>query len=188
MKLDHVVFGTGDLEAATARVERELGLSVVSGGRHEGQGTHNRIVPLEGAYLELLAIADREEAQASPVGAILLDRIDAGDGFVGWACRVDDVDATARRLDSELYIVRRDGLEGRLTGVQQALNEPCLPFFGRSDKRPETGDTALTFIEVAGDRTRIEHWLGPDHGLPIRIVDGAPAVRAIGLGDSEFRP
>lgn len=65
MQLDHVVFGTGDLDAATARVERELGLTVTPGGRHEGQGTHNRIVPLRGAYLELLAIADREEAQAS---------------------------------------------------------------------------------------------------------------------------
>ena len=106
MLLDHVVWGVGDLDAAQARVERELGLPVEPGGSHVGQGTHNRIVPLRGAYLELLAIRDREEAAASPVGALLLERIEA--------------------------------------------------------------------------------WLGPDHGLPLRIVDGAPALRAIGIGTQTF--
>ena len=82
MRLDHIIWGVGDLDAAQARVERELGLPVEPGGSHEEQGTHNRIVPLRGAYLELLAIRDREEAAASPVGALLLERIEAGDGFV----------------------------------------------------------------------------------------------------------
>ena len=71
---------------------------------------------------------------------------------------------------------------GSLAGVQEALREPCLPFFGRSDRPPPAGEAELTWLEVSGDRARIEAWLGPDHGLPLRIVDGAPALRAIGIG------
>ena len=44
------------------RVEDELGLEVHPGGHHVKQGSHNRIVPLGNAYLELMAIDDREEA------------------------------------------------------------------------------------------------------------------------------
>jgi hypothetical protein len=188
VRLDHVVYGVQDLDAAQARIERELGLAVEPGGRHEGQGTHNRIVPLAGAYLELLAIADRAEAETSPVGRLLVERIDRGDGLVAWACTVDDVDAVAERLGTELYVVRRDGFEGRLTGVVEALKEPCLPFFGAGNKPRERGDTALSWLELSGDAARIEAWLGPGHGLPLRIVDGAPALRAVGIGDATFRP
>ncbi|HEY6653120.1 MAG TPA: VOC family protein, partial [Solirubrobacterales bacterium] len=62
MHIDHVIYATADLDGAAARVESELGLSVVPGGRHEGHGTHNRIVPLGGGYLELMAVADPHEA------------------------------------------------------------------------------------------------------------------------------
>ena len=43
------------------------------GGVHEGQGTHNRIVPLGDGYLELMAIGDPEEAAAHPFGRRVLD-------------------------------------------------------------------------------------------------------------------
>ena len=75
MKLDHVIYGTADLDVASARIEAELGLEVLPGGRHDGQGSHNRIVPLGPGYLELLAIADRAEAEASPIGRLLLERL-----------------------------------------------------------------------------------------------------------------
>ena len=60
-----MILAARDLDAAAERVEREYGLRVVAGGRHEGMGTHNRIVPLGNGYLELLAIADPEEAARS---------------------------------------------------------------------------------------------------------------------------
>ena len=56
MKFDHVIYGTADLDVASARIEAELGLEVLPGGRHVGQGSHNRIVPLGPGYVELLAI------------------------------------------------------------------------------------------------------------------------------------
>ena len=43
----------------------------VAGGAHEGVGTHNRLVPLGADYVELLAIADPDEAAASPLGGDL---------------------------------------------------------------------------------------------------------------------
>jgi hypothetical protein len=47
-----------DLGAAAARLESEHGLRASGGGEHEGLGPHNRIVPLGGGYLEILAVAD----------------------------------------------------------------------------------------------------------------------------------
>jgi Glyoxalase-like domain len=73
---------------------RTLGLDVVAGGRHEGLGTHNRIVPLGGAYLELLAVADAAQAAASPIGRAVA----AADGLMGWAVAVPDADAEAAWL------------------------------------------------------------------------------------------
>jgi len=187
MQLDHVIYGTSDLDAASARMHA-LGLEVRPGGVHEGQGTHNRIVPLGATYLELMAISDRDEAAAHPFGGRVLARIDAGDGLIGWAVRVDDVDAVARRLGTRVATIRRAGLEGKLTGVEEALDEPTLPFFIQGTSRPgEGGIQSLSWIEVAGDADRLNTWLdGTDLG--VRVVDGAPAVRAIGLGELTFRP
>ena len=74
--------------------ERDHGLAAAGGGRHDGMGTHNRIVPLGGGYLELLAVADAEEAAGSPLGRTVTERL-AASARAGWAgrCVVDDVDA-----------------------------------------------------------------------------------------------
>jgi len=47
MHIDHVIYAATDLDATTARLGRELGLAAVGGGRHEGHGTENRIIPLD---------------------------------------------------------------------------------------------------------------------------------------------
>ncbi len=187
MRLDHVIYGTTDLDAASARIEATLGLPVQPGGRHVGQGSHNRIVPLGPGYLELLAIADAEEAAASPIGRILLDVLQ-GDGLVAWAVFVEDIHGVADRLGTDVHSVHRDGLSAHVTGVAEALREPFLPFFVSSD-RPRTfpPGEGWTWVEVAGDEARLRAWLG-GASLPIRVVDGAPAVRAIGIGEREFRP
>lgn len=187
MRIDHVIYGTSDLDGAGARMEA-LGLQVRPGGVHDGQGTHNRIVPLGDTYLELMAISDPGEAAAHPFGRRVLDAIGKGDGLIGWAVRVDSVEAVAERLGTRVSTIRRAGLEGRLTGVEEALDEPTLPFFIQGTSRPgEGGSTPLSFIEVAGDAERLNRWLdGTDLG--VRVVDGAPAVRAVGLGETILRP
>jgi glyoxalase-like protein len=74
VRIDHVIYGTADLAAAAARIEAQLGLTAVAGGRHDRVGIHNRIVPLgDGSFLELLAVADPEEAARSALPVRVVD-------------------------------------------------------------------------------------------------------------------
>jgi hypothetical protein len=191
VRIDHVIYAAADLDVAAARIEHELGLAARGGGRHEGLGTHNRIVPLGGGYLELLGVADPDEAARSDLGGALLARLEReGDGLFGWAVSVDDVEPVARRLGTAITTIRRAGLTARLTGVAEAMAEPFLPFFISRDQGiadPGKGDAGgIAWIELAGDAARLERWL--DSGaLPIRAVNGAAAVRAVGIGERELR-
>jgi hypothetical protein len=186
VRIDHVIWGTQDLDAASARMEAE-GLTVVAGGHHVGQGSGNRIVPLGNAYIELMAIDDPDEAAGSPIGQVLLEAI-TGEGWIGWAVAVEDLQAVADRLGTPLRTIEREGLFGRLTGVEEALRTPTLPFFIQGNARPgEGGSGGLDYVEVAGDERQLRAWLGGAE-LPVRVVDGAPAVRAVGVGGRELRP
>lgn len=188
-----MIYATADLDAASARVESDLGLSAVAGGRHEGLGTHNRIVPLGGGYLELLAVADPDEAASSALGAAIQARIArAGDGLFAWAIAVPDVEPVAARLGTSTATIRREGLSAHLTGLPEALQEPFLPFFvSRDPGTPDPGEGegadagGITWIEVSGDEDRLAHRLG-DADLPVRVVPGEPAVRAVGIGERTF--
>src|SRR4051812_732967 len=139
MRLDHVIYGTADLDVAQRRIERELGLDVLAGGRHVGQGSHNRIVPLGDGYLELMAIHDPDEAATNPFGQVLLEVL-AVERLVGWAVLVEDIEAVAERNGTPVLSVRRETLGASVTGVQQALREPTLPFFiGGNDRGARPG-------------------------------------------------
>jgi hypothetical protein len=192
VRIDHVIYAAVDLHAAAARIESELGLVVRPGGRHEGLGTHNRIVPLGGGYLELLAVADPQEAASSDFGRGLVERLaHSGDGLLGWVVAVDDVDRVVRRLGTTITTIRRAGLSARLTGLAEAMREPFLPFFiSRDPGVPDPGTYGdaggITWIEVAGDAARLERWLDGS-ALPVRVVDGPPAIRAVGIGRRQFR-
>jgi hypothetical protein len=192
VRLDHVIYATTDLDAAAARVESEIGLSAIPGGRHEGHGTHNRIVPLGGGYLELMAIADADEAAASPIGEPVLDRLEAhGDGLFAWCIAVDDVERVADRLGQRVTAIAREGLTARLAGVVEALRNPVLPFFIERDEGvldPGGGGDAggITWVEVAGDDDALQQRLKGAE-LPVRVVDGPVGVVAMGIGERELR-
>ena len=192
MRIDHVIYATSDLDVAAARIESELGAQVVAGGRHQGLGTHNRIVPLGDGYLELLAICDPDEAARSALGSALKARLEQdGDGLMAWAVAVDDVQPIADRLDTWVSTIEREGLTAQLTGLLEAMREPFLPFFvARGPGVPDPGQGSqacgISWIEVAGDEQRLAHWLGGAE-LPVRITAGAPAVRAVGIGERELR-
>jgi Glyoxalase-like domain len=192
VRIDHVIYATADLDQVAARVESELGLTVVPGGRHEGHGTHNRIVPLGGGYLELMAVADPHEAAASPMGSAVQARLaEQGDGLFAWVIVLDGVEQFADRLGLPVITVAREGLSARVAGLAEALRNPVLPFFLERDEGvPDPGEGAdaggITWLEVAGDRQALESRLG-DTELPVRVVDGPVGVIAMGIGERELR-
>jgi hypothetical protein len=183
MRIDHVLWATADLDAAAARVERDLGLRVVGGGRHVGQGTHNRIVPLGGGFLELIAVADADEAATHPFGAAIAA---APEGLMAWAVAAEGVAAHAARLSVPLSSIERDGMTAHLAGVEQALNNPIVPFFIERDRGisdPGVGGDAggIARIDLSGDRNVLNGWLGGGL-LPVHVRPGPPAVLAVHLG------
>ena len=192
MRIDHVIYATADLDEAAAKVESELGLSVVPGGRHEGHGTHNRIVPLGGGYLELMAVADPNEAADSPMGSAVQARLtEQGDGLFAWVIVLDGVEQFADRLGLPVITVAREGLSARVAGLAEGLRNPVLPFFLERDEGvadPGEGADAggITWLEVAGDRQALESRLG-DTELPVKVVDGPVGVIAMGIGERELR-
>ena len=100
VRIDHVIYATADLTAAATRFAEELGLAAVEGGRHDGLGTHNRIVPLANGFVELLAVADAGEAARSDAGAALQSTLAAGDGWLSWAIAVPTLAPWRRRYRS----------------------------------------------------------------------------------------
>lgn len=190
--IDHVIYATRDLDTAAAKIEADLGVAAVAGGRHEGLGTHNRIVPLGHGYLELLAVCDPDEAARSALGSALLARIaELGDGLMGWAVAVDDVQPVAERLGTFVSTIARQGLSAQLTGLLESMREPFLPFFiARDSDIPDPGarggGEGISWVEVAGDADRLAHWLDGT-ALPVRVTDGPPAVCAVGIGDRVLR-
>jgi hypothetical protein len=192
VRIDHVIYATRDLDRAAARLESELGVAALGGGRHEGLGTHNRILPLGGGYLELLAVCDPEEAASSILGAALQTRIEQrGEGLMGWAVALDDVKPVAARLGTSITTIARQGMTARLTGIAESLRRPFLPFFITRDSGVEdpgaTGAAGgIAWIEVAGDRALLDDWLGGAE-LPVRIAKGPCGVCAVGIGERELR-
>ena len=95
LRIDHVIFGTADIERTAQMLEEEHGLASVAGGRHESRGTGNRILPVGDAYLELMGIVDPDEAAAHPFGRWFSSQIADGDRFLMWCLGTDDIDAVA---------------------------------------------------------------------------------------------
>jgi hypothetical protein len=118
----------------------------------------------------------------------VLAGITRGEGLLGWAVAVEDVGRVAARPGTSVSTVGRQGMTASLTGLAESFNEPYLPFFiqrGAARFSPDA-ERAITWIEVAGDARRLERWLG-EIVLPVRILDGSPAVRAVAVEGRELR-
>ena len=194
LRIDHVIFGTTAVDDVAARLEHEHGLGSVAGGRHEGRGTGNRIVPLGSAYLELMSVVDPVEAAAHPFGRWFTDQIADGDRFLMWCLGTDDIDAVARRLSLEVEAWTRvtpngTPLSWRLAGLEVSNAHPEVPFFIQwtvpdelhpSRARAEHDVWPLGFeeIAVAGDTGWVGEWLG-DAELPVRFTTGASCITGV---------
>lgn len=165
------------------------------GGRHEGLGTENRIVPLGGAYLELLGVVDADEAAGSALGAWLTEHLQAGEAWLGWSVRSDDLDATCERLGLEpmsMSRARPDGAELRwkVAGMERSRADPSLPFFiswempddqlpGRAGGEVQASGARIAAVEVGADEAALTDWLGADVPGTVRVVDGPPGIQTV---------
>jgi Glyoxalase-like domain len=188
LELDHVIIAVADLDAAEEAFGDRYGLAVVGGGRHAAWGTANAIIPLGGAYLELITVVEPATAAASAFGRWVASGRHARP--IGWVVRTSALDTIARRLGLEPTHGSRTTPDGRVlrwrsAGTEVAAAEPTLPFFIEWDtdveppgRRPVThpvGDVALERLVVAGDAERLMAWTG-EAALPVLVRPGTPAV------------
>lgn len=131
-ELDHVIWAVPDIAAVADALARDHGLLALPGGRHPAWGTRNAIVPLNGAYLELVEVDDPE---APMVGftARVAEVVAAGGGLALWCERVDDITAEAAVRGYEVVPGTRENDDGsvlswRVAGLPQACATPVLPF------------------------------------------------------------
>lgn len=55
-RIDHLIYGTPDLDATLEELEERFGIGASKGGRHPGEGTHNALYSLgPHVYLEIMA-------------------------------------------------------------------------------------------------------------------------------------
>ena len=203
LAVDHVIVVVGDLEVTARRYEQQFGLASVAGGRHDGHGTGNRIVPLGTDYIELMAVVDPDEAAASPLGNWVQRRLaEVGEAPAALCLRTDDIEAVAGQIGRRpvpMSRIRPDGVELRwhLAGLDAALADG-LPFFiqwhvdaadhpGRQPVEHRADVSGIEWVELGGSGDRLSAWLG-EHELPLRHVDGPPGPRRIGVSVASGEP
>src|ERR671929_1725171 len=165
LALDHVILAVPDLDAAADALQRVLGLRAMRGGRHPTLGTENSLVPLGGAYLELVAVADETAATTSAFGRSALAARTDGPRFTGWVARTDDLDAAADgghvvalaretpdggRITWRMAALERLGDEGVLPPLLSWDDESSAPPFAEAEH--PAGHITLDGVEIGDPR------------------------------------
>lgn len=200
IEFDHVLVAVRDLDEAARHFEAHHGLASVPGGRHTGVGTGNRIIPLGPNYVELIAVVDEHGARSSPLADWVTRLSASGDRLAGVCLRTDDIDGVAARLATEPIAMERarpDGgvLKWRLAGLDETLDDPSLPFFiqwdvsieelpGNERVEHRVQPQGIEWIEIAQDPEVIRTRVG-ETDLDIRVTDGEPGLRALGIATTE---
>ena len=175
MRSDHVSYVTShhQLTDTVQRLGARLGSTFVDGGIHPRFGTRNFTLPLQnGHYLEVVCPLDHPSSDSTPFGKAVSQRAAEGGGWLAWVVAVDDVSKIEKRLGCTAVDGHRrkpDGkdLAWKQIGALGTLEDKQLPFFIEwlSLDHPSTDGKAIAKIvkvEIAGDESRIEEWLGSE--------------------------
>ena len=190
LALDHVILAVPDLDHAAEALERVLGLRATRGGRHPTLGTENALVPVGGAYLELVAVADEQAAATSAFGRSALAARTEGPRFTGWVARTDDLDAAADggrivalsretpdggRITWRMAALERLGDEGVLPPLLSWDDEASAPSF--ADPQHPAGHITLDGVEIGdpdGELAALPAvarlWIEPSEPRGVRCV------------------
>lgn len=155
--IDHVIIGVRDLAQASADYAA-TGFTVTPGGEHTSGGTHNALIAFaDTSYLELIAYRDPDTPRADDVW---WQRLARGEGFLGFALRMDDAAAEAAALHA-----RGIGVRGPFAGGRE---RPDGQHVAWRSIAPEGGDPLPFLIEDVTPR-------------PLRIPDGAATAHPLGV-------
>jgi hypothetical protein len=162
--LDQLLVPVTDLDSAARRFVRDYGLTSLEGGRHPGVGTANRIIPLGGTYIELIAVVDAAEAAAFPRSRRVAAAAELGLPFATWAARTDDLESVREALSAKGCVLpaiqtgarmRPDGvlLKWRTQELSNSLESSVLPFLIEWQVPAGThpGELAVAHPSRAGD-------------------------------------
>ena len=192
--VDHLVIAVPDL-AAAMKTYRDLGFSVVAGGRHPDAGTENGLIAFrDSAYLELIAF--REPRPDHRWWAAL----QAGGGLVDFCLQTDDLAGDAEALrragvrmgePERRSRIRPDGVEVRWVAVlAPAAHRGVAPFLlaeetGRDVRVPASrthpnGVTGIGRVSVVvDDLATVRHWYESALGVAGHDV-ASPELGAVG--------
>jgi catechol 2,3-dioxygenase-like lactoylglutathione lyase family enzyme len=202
--IDHLVIAVSDLETAT-KDYRDLGFTVVPGGRHTGIGTYNSLIAFrDGSYLELIGFYEPREDHRwwAP--------LQKGGGLVDFCLQTDDLPADTQALRRAGVDIgepekrdrkRPDGQEIRwVFSLARGAHRGVAPFIiadetGRDERVPRervhpNGVIGIATVMVAvDDVAQARDWYAGALGRPgqdVRRDDlGATGVRFI-IGPHAF--
>jgi hypothetical protein len=95
--LDHILLGTGDLDAGVLEMEKKAGVRAAGGGSHPGAGTRNALLSLgTERYLEIIAPDPQQSGPYSPLHQRVVGLKQPR--LITWAVHTPDIEGVARRL------------------------------------------------------------------------------------------
>ena len=146
MPIDHLVYAVPNLEKAVQDFEARLGAPPRPGRRHEGLGTHNAILPLEGlVYVELIAIDPLQDSPGRPRPFGLDDL--AQPRLVTWAARTVDI-------ESVVALARKRGFDpGTVLDLKRAPPSGETISWKLTVRREPAGDGLVPFVIDWADAT-----------------------------------
>jgi len=178
--IDHLVIAVPDLDAAI-KTYRDLGFTVVAGGRHPGVGTDNALIAFrDSAYLELVGFHEPRPDHRwwAP--------LQKGGGLVDFCLQTDDFAGDADRLrragvdmgePERRHRRRPDGVEVRwVCALARGAHRGVAPFVlaeetGRDERVPQprahaNGVTGIGRVTVVvRDLAAVRRWYGEALGV-----------------------
>ena len=155
------------------RLGARLGSTFVDGGIHPHFGTCKFTLSLQnGYYLVVFCRLDQPSSDSTPFGKAVLQRAAEGSCLLTWVVAVDDVSKIEKRLGRAAVDGHRTKLDAKDLARKQisvlgTLEDNQLTSFIEwlSLDHPSSDGKAIAKIvkvEISGDESRIEEWLGSE--------------------------
>lgn len=177
-RIDHIVIGVRDLAQASADYAA-AGFIVTPGGEHTGgRRTHNALIAFaDTTYLELIAYHEPNIPRDDDPWWQLLAR---GEGFLGFALRMDDATAEATALQSRGVTVH-----GPFTGGRERPDGQRIAW--RSMEVEGSGPLPFLIEDLTPRRLRIPDGAATEHPLGVaRLLALALVVEDLGAPAAAF--